>query len=141
MDEWITLDRIEKFPSEGNRLEKDKKKADEINQILNEGHSSSSAAILEFRDPPRKRQRSESSTSTSSTGGQGLGLGKGLGKENAAPFNSSSASASALSSSSSSSSSSSVVTESLVVPSSWSAVGELDYIFINIYSCYYPSHE
>jgi hypothetical protein len=97
MDEWINIDRIEKFPSEGNRLEKDKKKADEINQILNEGHSSSSSAILEFRDPPaRKRQRSESSTSVSSLGGgAGTETGKGKGKENTAPFNASAVSLSA----------------------------------------------
>ena len=66
MDEWITVDRIEKYPSEGNRLEKEKKKADEINQILNE---SSNAAILEYRDPPsRKRQRSDSSDAGSVSG-------------------------------------------------------------------------
>lgn len=83
MDEWINIDRILKFPSEGNRLEKEKKKADEINQILNEGHSSSSSAILEFRDPPaRKRPRSESSTSA--TAGPG---GKGKGKENSVAVN------------------------------------------------------
>ena len=77
MDEWITIDRILKFPSEGNRLEKEKKKADEINQILNEGHSNS-ASIPEFRDPPaRKRLRSESATSS---------VGSGMGKENTVPL-------------------------------------------------------
>mmetsp|Transcript_44 Transcript_44/g.89 ORF Transcript_44/g.89 Transcript_44/m.89 type:complete len:500 (+) Transcript_44:83-1582(+) len=70
MDEWINIDRILKFPSEGNRLEKEKKKADEINQILNE-------------DPPaRKRQRSDLQSSSSLSGTVGMGKGK----ENSAPL-------------------------------------------------------
>lgn len=76
MDEWITIDRILKYPTEGNRLEKEKKKADEITQILNESHSTSSS-ILEFRDPPsRKRQRSDVNSSEA---------GNGIGKENLVP--------------------------------------------------------
>lgn len=79
MDEWVSTDRIEKFPSEGNRLEKEKKKADEINQILNDGHSNNSSALLEYRDPPaRKRQRPEGSFLE--------GKGKGKGKENTPPL-------------------------------------------------------
>ena len=66
--------QIIEIPSEWDRLEKEKKRLDEINQILNEGHHS----------PPRKRVEISAPSGSAEGKGKGKG-GPSGGKENSAP--------------------------------------------------------